>query len=315
MNDTPRSSEDEEQDEVDLLALRPDINDQDVEVEVFDAVRVLSANPVTPVRLTGTDDFAFRCHKGVSCWNRCCHGADITMTPMDILRLSGRLGVRPAEFLAQYTVPAIFDKADLPVAKLKMAGDDGKGACPFVGDEGCGVYEDRPVTCRYYPLGMASVKMKDMDGLEDFFFLVKEPHCQGHADPQEMTVGAFRDQQGTIPYERVNRGWVDILMKMSSWKVLGGPGGKAPTQQTKRMFFMATTDVDAFRRFVFETKFLNTYEIDATSIEEIKTDDVALLQLGFDWLKTVLFNEPTILLKEQVLQSAIAKARTELGAS
>lgn len=78
---------------------------------------------------------------------------------------------------------------------------------------------------------------------------------------------------------------------------------------------MATTDVDAFRRFVFETKFLDAYEVDHTSIEEIKTDDVALLQLGFDWLKNILFNEQTILLKEQVLQSAIAKARTELGAS
>jgi len=31
------------------------------------------------------------------------------------------------------------------------------------------------------------------------------------------------------------------------------------------MFFMVSTDVDAFRQFVFETKFLDTYAIDLKS--------------------------------------------------
>jgi hypothetical protein len=48
-------------------------------------------------------------------------------------------------------------------------------------------------------------------------------------------------------------------------------------------------------------------------VERLKTDDIALLRLGFDWLKNVLFNEQTINLKEHVLQAAIARARTEMG--
>lgn len=316
MTDTPPTSEDEELAELDVEATRPGLDDRDMQVEVFDAVRGGSAFPVTPVRLDPKDEFTFSCHKGVSCWNRCCHGADITLTPSDILGLSRRLSMRPSEFLAAHTVPAIHDKADLPVAKIKFGGDDGRGPCPFVADEGCTVYADRPSTCRYYPLGMVSMKMKDMEGKDDFFFLVKEAHCQGHCEPKAQNVGQFRAEQGVkAEHERIDRGWIDLLMKMASWKVLGGPMGKEPSPQLRRMFFMATTDVDAFRRFVLESKFLESYEVDPDAVARLRTDDEALLALAFDWLKNVLFNEPTIVLKEPVLKAAIAKARTEMGAA
>lgn len=309
MSNAPRTTEDDELDELDIEARRPSADDRDMQVEMY------ASFPVQPVRLTPKDPFEFRCHKDVSCWNRCCHGADITLTPNCILRLSKHLGLSASDFLLAHTVPALHDKADLPVAKLKMGGADGRGACPFSRAEGCSVYDHRPATCRYYPLGMVSMKMKDMEGKEDFFFLVKEDHCQGHCDKKSQNVGEFRAEQGVDEYEAVNRGWIDILMKMASWKVMGGPGGKAPAAQTKKMFFMATTDVDAFRRFVLGSKFLQSYDVAPEAVELIKTNDHALLQLAYDWLKNVLFNEPTIALKEQVLKEAIARARTEMGAA
>jgi hypothetical protein len=87
------------------------------------------------------------------------------------------------------------------------------------------------------------------------------------------------------------------------------------SQQAKKMFFMVSTDVEAFRRFVFDTRFLDTYAIDPELVDILKTDDIALLQLGFDWLKNVLFNEQTITMKEDVLQAAIARGRAEMGAT
>ncbi|MDH3968635.1 MAG: hypothetical protein OEU56_16580, partial [Rhodospirillales bacterium] len=81
------------------------------------------------------------------------------------------------------------------------------------------------------------------------------------------------------------------------------------------MFYMVSTDVDAFRRFVFETKFLQVYEIDPEAFEVLKFDDIVLLKLGFDWLKNVLFNEPTVSLRESVLKEAIAATRAEMGAT
>ncbi len=291
--------------------------DQDMEMEIFSGLRneETSGNPVVPVQHRLEDSFSFRCHRGVSCWNRCCHGADVTLTPQCILRLSRRLNVRPRDFLTQYTVPALWERAELPVAKLKMGGEDGKGPCSFVTAEGCAVYEDRPATCRYYPLGLATVKLKDAKHKEDFHFLVREGHCRGHGECHVQTVATFRQEQGIEPYDRVNRGWMDIIMKVVSWNVLGGPYGKEMAPQTKKMFFMVSTDVDALRAFVFGTKFLETYEVAPEAVETLKTDDEALLQLGFDWLKSVLFNEKTIVIKQHVLQTAIAKTREGTGAS
>ena len=104
-------------------------------------------------------------------------------------------------------------------------------------------------------------------------------------------------------------------MKMASWKTLGGPQGKEIAAQTKQMFFLVSTNPPGFRQFVLETKFLDTYSVDPEFVERIKTDDELLTCLGFDWLKNVMFNEPTIAMKEAVLQEAVAKARGDLGAS
>lgn len=287
---------------------------KEIEVEIFESIRLEDDNPVQPVRLKPTDSFRFACHKGVSCWNACCYGADVTLTPYDILRLSRHFNIRPREFVERYTVAAIWDKAGLPVPKLKMQGEDGKGPCVFLHQvDGCTVYPDRPATCRYYPLGLAAIKLKDAEDKAEFHFLVKESHCKGHDEDKVQTVEQFRREQGIEDYDRLNRGWIDILMKMVSWKTLGGPGGKDVTPQTQKMFYMVSTDVDAFRRFVFESRFLQIYLVDPNVIEDLKTNDEALLQLGFDWLKNVLFNEPTIVMREDILQRAIARSRTELG--
>ena len=125
----------------------------------------------------------------------------------------------------------------------------------------------------------------------------------------------FRAEQGVEALDEINRGWIDIMMKMTSWRSVGGYNAKQVSTQAKKMFFMVSTDVGAFRRFVFETRFLDTYAIDPDTVERLKTDDVALLLLGFDWLKNVLFNEQTINMKEDVLQAAIARGRSEMGAT
>ncbi len=287
----------------------------DMEISMFERVRGLDGGPVLPVRLADSDRFCFSCHKGVSCWNACCYGADVTLTPFDIVRLAARFDTPAVEFLARYTVAAIWDKADLPVAKLRMAGDTGEGPCVFLDEiEGCTVYQDRPATCRYYPLGFAAIKLKDEDATENFHFLVKEPHCKGHDEDKLQSVAEFRREQGIEPYDEQNRGWIEILMKMASWQSIGGPYGQAPSKQTKQMFFLVSTDVDGFRRFVFETKFLDTYAIDQETVETLRCDDSALLQLGFDWMKNLLFNEPTMAMRESVLQAAIAKVRADVGA-
>jgi Fe-S-cluster containining protein len=313
-NDTPEEA---------APALEPSVSDEmagrqsrsrDVETAVFEGIRSTDGGPVAPVRLKPTNTFKFRCHKGVSCWNVCCHGADVTLTPCDILVLARHFGVRPGQFVKDYTVPAIHAGSGLPVPKLVMTGAEGKGPCVFMDEtEGCTVYEARPATCRYYPLGLGAMKMKGHEQREDMYFLVKEAHCRGHLEDREQTVQEFRAEQGVEPYDLLNERWIDILMKMASWRSVGGPMGKDVSKQTKQMFYTVSTDIDAFRRFVFETKFLQTYEIDDDMVASLRENDEALLQLGFDWLRNVMFNEPTIAMKQDVLRAAIGAAREEMG--
>ena len=267
----------------------------EIEVNIFEGVRQPDGNPIMPVRLQSTDMFCFSCHKDVPCWNVCCHGADVTLTPGDIVRLSKRHEMTAEEFLLEYTVPAIWDKADMPVAKLKMTGKAGDGPCVFMDEkDGCTVYGDRPTTCRYYPLGMASIKMKDAEDKDDFQFLVKEPHCKGHEQDKLQNVNQFREEQGVIWYDAVNRGWYDVLMKMASWRSIGGPGGKVLDPQKKKMFFMISTDVDAFRRFVFDSSFLDKFAIEPEVVEAMRESDFELMKFGFRWLRFALAYEPTV---------------------
>jgi Fe-S-cluster containining protein len=290
--------------------------DAEIEVPIVSALRAAGSGPVQPVRYQASDTIRFRCHRGVACWNECCHDTDITLTPHDLIRLGRHFGIRPGEAAARYGEPAVHEPSGMPVLHLAMTQEGGRRPCVFLDpSRGCSVYENRPVACRYYPLGLATVKMKGHDAPEDFYFLVKEPHCQGHRESRELTVASFRDEQDVAEYDECNRGWIHILMKLASWKALGGPWGKEPDARVRRMFVMASTDPDAFRSFVFDSSFLQKYAVDEQAQEALRQDDEALMQLAFDWLRSVLFNEPTVQLRQHVLQQAMARARAEAGAS
>jgi uncharacterized protein len=287
----------------------------DLDMPIVNALRQGGAGPVVPVRLPETASFCFSCHKGVSCWNECCHDTDITLTPYDLIRLGRALKTSAGEAARLAGSDAVHEASGMPILKLKRV-DTGEARrpCVFLDPvDGCTVYDNRPAACRYYPLGLASVKMKGHEAPEDFYFLVKESHCKGHEEPKEQTVAAYREEQGVGAYDEANRGWIHILMKLASWKVTGGPWGKEPDERTKKMFAMATTDLDAFRKFVFGSSFLERYAIDEEMHADLATDDEALLRLALDWLRAILFNEPTLPLREHVLQQAIAKARSGLG--
>ncbi len=267
-------------------------------------------SPVMPVKLEADTEFNFRCHKGVSCWNQCCHGANITLTPFDILMLARYFSVRPRNIVADFTVPAFHEASNMPVPKLVMYGKDGTGPCVFLDEkEGCKVYEARPATCRYYPIGMAAMKMKGHKKKEEMHFLVKEDYCKGHEEPKTQTVGQYRKEQGVEPYDLFNERWMEILMKAASWRSVGGPFGKDIPKQMKQMFYMVCTDVDKFREFVFTTSFLQKYDIPEDVVESFKKSDETLMLFGFDWLKHIMFNEETVQINPDVLADGIARAR------
>ncbi|MHB1950025.1 MAG: YkgJ family cysteine cluster protein [Acidiferrobacteraceae bacterium] len=264
---------------------------------------ITSSSPIQPVKLELQDRFRFRCHKDIACFNKCCESIDITLTPYDILRLKTRLGISSQEFLHRYTVPFEMDGHGVPGVKLRTRDDT--TACQFLTPDGCGVYEDRPSACRYYALGLMSVRKKDSPVDEDMYFVVKEPHCLGHFEDQVQTVAEYRQEQGVDRYDELNREWRQVVLKKRSC----GPTIGKPSDRSLQLFFLASYDLDGFRSFVQNPGFREVYDVPEDVMERLGRDDVELMQFGFRFLKQVLFGEQTIPERPDALEVRVRRRR------
>ncbi|PIE55715.1 MAG: zinc/iron-chelating domain-containing protein [Desulfobulbus propionicus] len=276
--------------------------DQHVDKGLFGATDKNPSN-ILPQKLTLDSPLQFACHPGVSCFTACCHNIKIILTPYDILMLRKRLGISSAEFITQYATPEYLEKTDMPGVRLKL--DEETGGCPFVTPEGCTVYEDRPSACRYYPVGMADFHESGEESREEkFFFIVKEPHCKGHEEPKHWTIREWRADQGVDLRDEMNKEWLRLVMRRKSF------GRQAElSEQAQRMFFMASTDLESFRSFVFDSQFLQTYEVDAQTVEKIRDDDVELMLFAFKYLASALFGAQVLQLNQEKVRAKIAKMR------
>ena len=271
-----------------------------------DSSDMLPQSPITPVRLNLDDNFQFACHKGIGCFNKCCQSIDIQLTPYDILRLKTRLGISAREFLFRHTVPFEMDGHGVPGLKLRTK--DESTQCPFLTEEGCGVYEDRPTACRYYALGLMSMRKKDSPIDEDSYFVVKEDHCLGHDEPRVQTVRAYRESQGVDVYDELNREWRQVVLKKRSC----GPTIGKPSDRSLQLFFLASYDLDGFREFTGTPSFDEIYEVAPEEHVRLQQDDVALMRFAFRFLKQALFGENTIPERAGAVQKRLTRRKERL---
>ncbi len=252
----------------------------------------------TAPRLKLDDRFRFACHSGVQCFNQCCANINIFLTPYDVLRLKQRLGITSTELLDKYTVVPFNKEIKQPVPLIRMRDDEGK-ACPFVGEQGCTVYEDRPWACRMYPLGMAAPRdeVPPLEGGrrgdekrgqgESFYFLMEEEHCRGFEEKREYSVGGWIDDQGVQEYNEAGELFKPITLHPFF-------EGNDVTPPKMDMFFMVAYDLDRFRRFVFDSSFLHKFAIEPEVVEAMRESDFELMKFGFRWLRFALAYEPTV---------------------
>ncbi len=267
---------------------------------------------ILPAKYTLESQIHFRCHPGVSCFTECCGNIKIVLTPYDILQIRKRLDMEAAEFLHVYTEPTYLEKTDFPGVTIKLTEE---GRCPFIKSktEGCMIYSDRPSACRYYPVGMANFHEGAQEGqaAEEFYFVVKEPHCKGFEEDKTWTIREWRQDQGVDLRDKMNKGWMEIVMRRKSF------GYQATlSEQAKRMFFMASTDLDQFRSFVFDSSFLETYDVDQETIDKIKEDDIELLMFSYKVIASMLFGTEDVKVRPDVLKAkveAIKKDQKETG--
>jgi hypothetical protein len=187
---------------------------------------------------------------------------------------------------------------------------DENGRCPFVTEEGCTIYPYRPTTCRYYPVGMSYFHAAGNEGTaaEEFYFLVKEPYCKGHEEPKEQTIRQWRIEQGIDESDEMNREWMEIVMRRKSFGLQA-----TLSEPAQKMFFLASTDLDKFRNFVFNSSFLDTYDVDAETLAQIKTDDIALMKFSCKYLASSIFGTKDLVIKPEKVQARVEQNKNNQG--
>jgi uncharacterized protein len=251
--------------------------------------------PVTPdsivrdlPRLGPDDTFQFRCGANLDCFGRCCQDVSIVLTPYDVLRMTRALGLDSSEFLARYTVSPFTPDQKIPVVLLKM--DPETKRCPFVSDAGCSIYPHRPWACRVYPLGLAEPKRPSPEQ-KRFYFIVREDLCHGHGLAAPRTVQEWSVDQGIEEYEMMGRPFAELMLH-DFWD-----RNEAMPPEKISMYFTACYDLDAFRRFVFDTRFLDLFDLDEARVDALRHDDQELLDFAMQWLRFCLFGDRTMKMK------------------
>lgn len=237
---------------------------------------------VTPITLQET--FCFACHPAVPCFNECCRDLNQFLTPYDILRLKNHLGLTSREFLQRYTSQHVGPDSGLPIITLKP-GNPPDLSCPFLTPRGCSVYEDRPSSCRTYPLMRGIARCRQTGRMTEQFMVLKETHCRGFERGRSQTVQQWIDGQQIADYNDIN----DKLIQIISLKNTRTPG--ALDLKARHMFFTALYDLDSFRNQIVENGILADSNIDPELVDKALGDDLVLLEIGMQWVEQVLFDQ------------------------
>ena len=236
------------------------------------------------IPLAREDRFQFACGPEVDCFNACCRDLNQFLTPYDICRLKNRLKLPSGEFLRRFTVEHIGPQTGLPVISLKAVPEDDL-RCPFVANTGCQVYEDRPSSCRTYPLARAITRSRETGEMTEHFALMCEDHCRGRQQSHSQTVREWIEGQQLEEYNRFN----DMLMEIISLKNQLHP---APLDlREQRMFHLALYDVDGFRQHLRKADFNEEHPLNREVQTVLGANDIDLLEFAHAWIKWALFGK------------------------
>lgn len=234
------------------------------------------------IPVTLDDTMTFECTPGVSCFNDCCRDLNQSLTPYDILRLKNNIKLSSDLFLRKYTSVHMGPESGLPVVVFKPDPSTGH-ACPFVKKTGCSVYEDRPSSCRIYPLARAISRSRQTGEITEYFAIIEEPHCRGFGRIAGRTIRDWLSGQDVALHNSMN----DKLMEIISLKNRIMPGRLDPVDADR--FYLALYDLDTFRKHIFEQDLLKGLNVPQNVLASIGRDDLALLEFGIAWIKHVLF--------------------------
>lgn len=251
-----------------------------------------SSEKVRQRKPIGVATFTFDCHPGVSCFTFCCKNVNLTLYPYDIIRLKTALGLDSEEFVREHTFLTSEDNPYFPTVKLKLK-VNAENSCPFLLEEGCTVYRDRPSACRTYPLERGVMGSEDKRVTNEVYFLTHHDYCMGHREEKSLDVKSWLRSQRLLDYNVNNDLWaeLDTLFRTNPWKGEGVGG------ERQQLAFMVCYNIDGFRRFCKQHRLLEQFRLSKQCKKRIQQEDSELQKFGFEWLKLILTGTSTLLRK------------------
>ncbi len=180
------------------------------------------------------------------------------------------------------------EESYFPDVLLRMEDNQDK-TCPFLTQEGCRVYPDRPDACRTFPLEQGMI-FDDESGHGRLVHFFRPPEfCMGQYEKTKWTPKSWEQDQEAEIYHKMTAKWAILkgLFHHNPWGSEGPEGPKA------RMAFMATYNIDRFREFVFGSSFLKRYKVKSYLIKKMNASDTELLKFGFKWVQFFLWGKHT----------------------
>jgi uncharacterized protein len=231
-------------------------------------------------KLKTTDRFLFRCHPALECFNRCCRNLNLFLYPYDVIRLKQHLGITSDCFLDQSVDVVLRPGNFFPDVLLKMSDCDQR-PCTFLTESGCSVYENRPYTCRLFPVEQGVIYDAGRKKTDMIHFFRPPDFCLGKKEAHPWTPETWMDNQEAERHAEMTTDWSVLkrLFAEDPW----GPAG--PNGPKGKMAFMAVYNIDRFREFVFQSSFLKRYRVKSAIRKKIRIDDAELLKFGFEWIK------------------------------
>ncbi len=239
-------------------------------------------------RVKSGETFAFACHKELACFNRCCRNLNMFLYPFDVLRLRKKLNMDSDRFLETHVDVVMREGNAFPEVLLRMA-DNEERTCPFLSEQGCSVYPDRPDTCRTFPIEHGMLFKGRANPPEIVSFFRPPDFCLGRHEEKSWTIDSWAEDQEAVVYNRMTAKWaaVKALFANDPWGAAGinGPKGK--------MAFMAAYNIDRFREFVFQSSFLKRYHVKKARVKKLRAGDRELLLFGFEWIRFFVWGLPS----------------------
>ncbi len=225
--------------------------------------------------------FHFHCHRGLECFNSCCRDKRLLLLPYDVLRLRRALAVTSSELLERHVLMEEDPLSGWPALRIKLRPDR---SCPFVGPQGCTVYEHRPACCRLYPLTRA-IAPQPAGPPRVVFLKQADAGCRGWGQDRELTCRSWQAEQGLAPYVEANDRLLGLLLHPRR------RGRMRLTPRQTHAVILALYNLDVFRRLAADPAFVRRYDLAPERVDAAVARDEELLALGQDWLCQVLFGD------------------------